>query len=58
MTLSLLEVVAAVQRVKPGVDEELRPVAISDEEAARRKTLSVLRDHEIDVVAFEMRECF
>lgn len=56
VALGFLEIVAAVQRVEPGVQEELGPVGIADEQASARQTFAVLREHEIDALAFEVRE--
>lgn len=42
MAFSLLEVVAPVKRVEPGVEEELGPVTLADKERALREALGVL----------------
>jgi hypothetical protein len=56
MALGFLEVVAAIQRVEPGVQEELCPVCVADQEAAACQAVAVLREHEIDAFAFQVCE--
>ena len=56
VALGFLEIVAAVQRVEPGVQEELGPLGVADQQAAAREALAVLREDEVDALAFEVRE--
>lgn len=56
MYIRLLEIVRAVQRIKPGVKEEFAPISPSDDETAWGQPISVLREHEIDLVPFQVRE--
>lgn len=56
MALRFLEVVATVQRVVPGVEEELGPVCVADEQAAAGEAVVVLREHEVYALAFEVCE--
>lgn len=54
--LGLLEVVAPVQRVEPGVEEEFGPVPVAEDEAAGRQALLVLGHDKVNVVALEVRK--
>lgn len=56
MALCFLEVVATVQRVVPGVEEELGPVCVANEQAAACKAVVVLREHEVYALAFQVCE--
>lgn len=56
VALGLLEVVAAVQRVEPGVEEELGPVRVADQQAAAGQPVVVLRQHEVHALALQVRE--
>ena|SRR6266536_1676822 len=56
MCIRLLKIVRAVQRIKPSVEEEFTPISSSNDETAWRQPLSVLREHEIDLVSFQMWE--
>lgn len=56
MALGLLEVVAAVQRVEPGVEEELGPFSTAQDQASARESLVVLGQDEVNPIAFQMAE--
>ena len=52
----LLEVVAAIERVEPCVQEEFRPFASPEDETTLTETLAVLCEDQVDLVAFEVCE--
>ena len=54
----LLEIVRPVQRIKPGVEEELAPLASTENEAALCQPDLILGNDEIDLVRFKVGECF
>jgi hypothetical protein len=54
MCIRLLEIVRAVQWIKPGVQEELGPLSSADNEAPLRKALFVLGENQINVGALQM----
>lgn len=56
VALRFLEIVAAVQRVVPGIEEELGPIGVANEQTSASQTLSVLREDEVDALAFQVRE--
>lgn len=56
MALSLLKVVAPIQRVEPRVQEILSPVPTPDDHAAAGKTLLILAEHEVDPLALQVWE--
>jgi hypothetical protein len=56
MEFGLLEIIAAVDRIEPHVQEVLGPLAIPQYETARCKPVFVLGDNEIDAVALEVRK--
>ena len=58
MAFGFLEIVAAVQRIKPSVQEKFGPVGVADEQAPASQTIAILREDEIDALAFEVREGF
>lgn len=55
--LSLLKVVAAVERVVPRVQEELCPLALAHDECAGTQALVVLRQDQVDVFGAAGVEC-
>lgn len=56
MILSLLEVVAPVDRIKPYVQEVLGPLSVLDNETAWRQAVLVLSDDQVDPIALEIAE--
>lgn len=56
MSIRALEVIRAVQWIEPSVQQELRPIALAEEEARRCQSVLVLRQNEVDLLALEMLE--
>lgn len=57
MRLSLLEIIALIQRIQPRFEEEFGPVAIPHDKAPRRQPVLVLRQHEPHVLPLQVAEC-
>ena len=57
MSFCFLKIIAAIERVEPRVQEELRPFAPPYYKATLTETFSILREDQIDLVAFEVCEC-
>ena len=51
-----LKIIAAIERVEPGVQEELCPFAPPYHKAPLTETLPILRKDQIDLVAFKVCE--
>lgn len=51
--LGLLEVVAPVERIVPGIEEELRPFRVSYYHTIGGHSPCILRDHKVNIVGFE-----
>lgn len=58
MRLRLLKIITPIQRIKPRIQEELRPVPVLEHKTPRTQSLSVLRQHQIDSIAVQVSECF
>lgn len=56
VSLGFLEIVAAVERVEPCVQEELRPFTPPDQEAPLAETFVILCEDQINLVALQMRK--
>lgn len=56
MCLSLCEIVIAIQRIEPQIQEKARKVAIPKYKAARVQILAVLRQDQVDILLFHVRE--
>ena len=56
MSFCFLKIIAAIERVEPRVQEELRPFAPPYHKAALTETLSILREDQIDLVALKVCE--
>lgn len=54
MSLSLLEIVASVERVHPRLNKELGPVTIADEKTVYHKPGFVLADDKGSLVSFQV----
>ena len=55
--LRFLKIVAPIERVKPYVKEEIRPVTAPHDEALLAQSLFILCKDKIDLVAFKVGEC-
>lgn len=58
MALRLLKVITPVNRIEPSIEEELRPLSVSDHKTARRQSILVLCNDEIYSVAFKVAKGF
>lgn len=56
MPFGFLEVVRPIKWVKPAVEEELRPLALSDDKASLAETLPVLCKYQIYIMSSKMRK--
>lgn len=57
MAFRLLEIIASIQWVKPGIKEKFGPFSTPYNEAALTQPLIILREHQIYLVCLQMREC-
>ena len=58
VAFGFLEIIIPVQRIEPTVQEKPRPVPLSDDEAPLTQRFRVLSEDKVDLVAFQMAECF
>jgi hypothetical protein len=58
MTLRFLKIITPVNRIEPTIQEELRPLPVSDNETTRRQSVLILRDDEVYSVALQVAEGF
>ena len=56
VSFCFLKIIATIERVEPGVQEELGPFAPPYHEATLTETLSILREDQVDLVAFKVGE--
>ena len=54
MRLRLLEIIAPIQRIKPRLEKEPRPLPVPDHHTPRRDARLVLRNHQIHILRLQM----
>ena len=56
MRFRFLEIVTSIERIEPGVDEELGPITVPQDKAAGRKSFLVLCEDKVHIFPLQMRE--
>ncbi len=58
MRLRLLEIITSIQWIKPRIQEKPCPFPILHDEAPLTQPFPILRQYQIDTIAFQIAKCF
>ncbi len=58
MALGLLKIILPIQRIKPTIQKEARPIPLPHHETPMAQRLRILRQHQVDLVALHVAEGF